>query len=244
MADVATTQMVLRWIHFIAGILWIGLLFFFNLVNVPFMKALAPATKAAVFPELMSRALFWFRWSALVTVIAGIYYWMTIVGADARNARLLATSAEDASSVRSGWTIMSFFLFWTLAWLFCFMVTVKARLQSPVVVALTYSVAVLAAAYAYVTTNNHGWESNRLLCIGVGGGMGWMMIFNVWGIIWRFSKPLIRWHQELAENGTALPAEAPSYARIVFVTSRANFAMAFPMLFFMGAASHFAVFGR
>ena len=37
--------MILRWLHFIAGITWIGLLYFFNLVNVPFLKELDPATK-------------------------------------------------------------------------------------------------------------------------------------------------------------------------------------------------------
>jgi len=44
-------------VHFIAGVTWIGLLYFFNLVNVPFMKELDPATKGKVLPALMSRAL-------------------------------------------------------------------------------------------------------------------------------------------------------------------------------------------
>ncbi|MGC2552434.1 MAG: hypothetical protein WA437_19390, partial [Candidatus Sulfotelmatobacter sp.] len=60
--------MLLRWIHFLAGITWIGLLYFFNLVNVPLMKELDPATKGKVMPALMTRALWWFRVSAVVTV--------------------------------------------------------------------------------------------------------------------------------------------------------------------------------
>ena len=50
--------MLFRWMHFLGGVTWIGLLYFFNLVNVPFMKALDPVTKGKVLPSLMSRALF------------------------------------------------------------------------------------------------------------------------------------------------------------------------------------------
>jgi uncharacterized membrane protein len=240
--DTATLQLVLRWVHLVAGITWIGLLFFFNLVNFSFMREMVPAIKPQVFPALMRPALFWFRWSALVTVIAGIWYWMMIVGTDARNARLLATSAEQASNIRSGWTIGSFFLFWTLAWLLTFLVVMVARTDKPLIVGLVYTVAVVAAGYGYLTTNHHGWESNRLLCIGIGGGMGWVMLLNVWGVIWRVNKKMIRWMSDSAADGSPLPPNAASFARIGFLTSRANFALAFPMLLFMAAASHFSLF--
>ncbi len=62
----------LRWIHFVAGITWIGLLYWFNLVNVPFQKVLDPSVKGQVNPPLLTRALAWFRWSATVTVLAGL----------------------------------------------------------------------------------------------------------------------------------------------------------------------------
>ena len=51
------TLMLLRWIHSLAGITWIGLLYFFNLVNVPFMKEMDTATKGKVVPSLKPRAL-------------------------------------------------------------------------------------------------------------------------------------------------------------------------------------------
>ena len=70
--DAATwVDLILRWIHFVAGITWIGLLYFFNLVNVPLMKALDGPTRGKVVPQLMPRALWWFRWGAVVTVGAG-----------------------------------------------------------------------------------------------------------------------------------------------------------------------------
>ena len=57
-SDMLTNHlMLLRWVHIVAGIAWVGLLYFFNLVNVPFMKDLDAATKARVFPGLMSRAM-------------------------------------------------------------------------------------------------------------------------------------------------------------------------------------------
>ena len=78
--------MLLRWVHFVAGITWVGLLYFFNLVNVPFQRELDAQTRVAVVPNLMPKALWWFRWSSVVTVLVGIAYWMHIVGTDVRNA--------------------------------------------------------------------------------------------------------------------------------------------------------------
>lgn len=64
-----------RWIHFMAGITWVGLLYYFNFVQVPAMGA-ALADKdgpgpAAIGKYVAPRALLWFRWSAVVTWIAG-----------------------------------------------------------------------------------------------------------------------------------------------------------------------------
>ena len=61
----------LRWLHIIAGITWIGHLYFFNFVNANFQLKLAKELKPAVNPELMHRALFWFRWGAMVTFVVG-----------------------------------------------------------------------------------------------------------------------------------------------------------------------------
>ncbi len=62
----------LRWLHIAAGITWIGLLYFFNLVNGPFAKTMDADTKKKVVPELMPRALWWFRWGAMTTFLAGL----------------------------------------------------------------------------------------------------------------------------------------------------------------------------
>ena len=73
--DVSSTEiwnMLFRWVHVVSGIMWIGLLYFFNFVNANFAKTLDADSKKKVVPELMPRALFFFRWAAMFTFIAGL----------------------------------------------------------------------------------------------------------------------------------------------------------------------------
>jgi uncharacterized membrane protein len=65
-------HLFLRWLHVIAGIIWIGHLYFFNFVNIPLQGALDDAAKKLVNPKLMPRALWWFRWGAMITFIVGL----------------------------------------------------------------------------------------------------------------------------------------------------------------------------
>jgi uncharacterized membrane protein len=67
-----------RWFHVFFGILWIGLLYFFNFVNGPFATTMDGDTKKKVVPELMPRALFWFRWGALWTWVTGVLLLMLV----------------------------------------------------------------------------------------------------------------------------------------------------------------------
>src|SRR5215472_16866176 len=105
----AAALMILRWIHLVAGITWVGLLYFFNLVNAPFLQELDPQQRGVVIPRLMPKAMWWFRWSSVVTVLAGFAYWNRIVAVDAQN----AIAAGNPAS--AGRVIGSFVLIWTLA---------------------------------------------------------------------------------------------------------------------------------
>ena len=97
---------ILRWIHLLAGITWVGLLYFFNLVNVPFMKQVDAGIKPKVFQYMTLPTLQWFRWSAMVTVFVGFWYWSQIyVAADARR-----------MGVTPGSTIGFFLLIWIVTW--------------------------------------------------------------------------------------------------------------------------------
>jgi len=234
-SDLTTNLLMLfRWIHFIAAITWIGLLYFFNLVNVPFMKEIDPVTKGKVLPTLMSRALWWFRWGSVVTVVMGLAYWGSIVASDARNA-----SASSAGAMAS------FFLIWTITWalMYACVIPGKGALDKGPVLAVIYVVLFTIASCLFLRFNDHGWESNRMLAIGIGGGIGWMMLLNVWGVIWRIQKRLIDWTKANADNGVPIPEQAKRMARVAFLTSRANAVLSVFLLFFMGAASHYPMFG-
>ncbi|PYN93893.1 MAG: antitermination protein NusG [Candidatus Rokuibacteriota bacterium] len=66
---------ILRWFHFLAGITWIGMLYYFNFVQTPFFAtAEAPVRTGMLAGGLVSRALWWFRWGAMFTFITGWLY--------------------------------------------------------------------------------------------------------------------------------------------------------------------------
>ena len=62
----------LRYVHVFAGVLWIGLLYYFNFVQIPTMLGVPAELKPGVTKYIAPKALFWFRWSALATVILGL----------------------------------------------------------------------------------------------------------------------------------------------------------------------------
>ena len=61
-----------RWIHFFAGVTWIGILYYFNFVQTEFFKETDAATKSAAISKLVPRALWWFRYGALLTFLSGL----------------------------------------------------------------------------------------------------------------------------------------------------------------------------
>ena len=70
--DVVYWQAVFRWMHVFFGILWIGLLYYFNFVQIRKMPDIPAELKPAISKFIAPEALFWFRWSALFTVLAGV----------------------------------------------------------------------------------------------------------------------------------------------------------------------------
>jgi uncharacterized membrane protein len=63
---------IFRWIHFVAGIAWIGHLYYFNFCQTPFMNETDASTKSAVLRGLAPKALWWFRWGAAFTFLSGL----------------------------------------------------------------------------------------------------------------------------------------------------------------------------
>jgi uncharacterized membrane protein len=77
MGEHAYWAFFMRWLHIGAGVMWIGLLWYFNFVQTPSMPQIPDEQKPAVSKVIAPRALFWFRWSALATVVTGVLLaWM------------------------------------------------------------------------------------------------------------------------------------------------------------------------
>jgi uncharacterized membrane protein len=233
-ADVA--RALLRWTHFVAGITWIGLLYFFNLINVPLQKTLDADTKKKVNPELLSRTLWYFRWGAVVTVLAGLtYYAMYILSTEARGAGL------------EPWTYLGIWLVIVLVGyaILYGLYQVPALTKDGRVLAVVVAILALlmACAIVYVLGNAGGTDGkylgNKSLSIGVGGGLGIWMLLNVWGIIWRVQK------RAIAAMTGGTPAPAPEDVRKAFLASRTNAWLSLPMLFLMGTShGDWILFGK
>jgi uncharacterized membrane protein len=105
-----------RWLHVLAGITWIGLLYYFNFVQVPGLgKAKADGTAPGITKHIAPRALLWFRWAALVTWLTGAAYLFRAPHLDLADAFLL--SGGSAVIGIGAWlgTIMLFNV-WVLIW--------------------------------------------------------------------------------------------------------------------------------
>lgn len=164
--------MILRWFHFLAGVTWIGVLYYFNLVQTPFFAAAEGGVKSAMVRGLVPRALWWFRWGAMITFLTGLVILMGKMHGDA-----------------------------------------KVPLSSP-----------------YMTL------------IVTGAALGTLMWANVWFVIWPAQRVVIASAEQVAGGGQPIADAAARGARAGMV-SRTNFVLSFPMLFFMGAASHLGGLG-
>ncbi len=226
----ATFEFLLRWFHFLAGITWIGLLYFFNLVNVPLMKALDGPTKGKVIPQLLPRALWWFRHAAWVTVLMGCTYYVIILMPEAGHHTVLAIWLVA--------TIAAWLVMWAIikngAW----------PVGQGKILAVVLGAVVVAHAIVILKLCGGPGHTSRALSIGIGGGMGTMMMLNVWMLIWPGQRRIIDWTRENAEKGTPIPPESAVYARKAFLASRTNFWLSIPMLFFMAAASHYQILSK
>ena len=231
----ALARIFLRWAHFVAGITWIGLLYFFNLVNVPFQKGLDAETKKKVNPDLLGRALWFFRWGAVLTVLVGLtYYAMYILSPDVRNANTLGGGNINVWYVLLMWLLYPIVLFGIE---FLIIKKVPALIKDGRIFAIVMFVLVALFTYGLVafftsamTVGTESYASNKSYSIGIGGAYGILMMLNVWGIIWPNNKRILA-----AIAGTG-PAAPPELARQAFIASRTNTWLSLPMLLFMGTS--------
>src|SRR5687767_15045741 len=105
-------QLVLRWLHVVAGIMWIGHLYFFNFVNAHVAKTYDADSKKKVVPELMPRALYFFRWGAAWTwltgfLLLGLVYFMSDILVEPAS----GWSKEAVMGISIGALVLVFFIY-------------------------------------------------------------------------------------------------------------------------------------
>jgi uncharacterized membrane protein len=240
----ALPRIILRWSHFVAGITWIGLLYFFNLINVPFQKALDPDTKKKVNPDLLSRALWFFRWGAVLTVLAGLgYFAMYTLKGDVNNANTIG-----GGNINLWWVLFAWLTYPIVLFIVEFLIIKKvpALTKDGRIFAIVMFIMVAIVTWGLVkffssilTVGGESWASNKTFSIGIGGAYGILMMLNVWGIIWPNNKRIIA-----ATAGTG-PAAPPELARQAFIASRTNAWLSLPLLLFMATAhGDWVIFGK
>lgn len=173
-------QAVARWAHIVAGILWIGHLYFFNFVNGPFEGTLDKETKGKVVPELRPRALFWFRWGAAWTWITG----MILMGLVFHMSKTTMFGATGDWGPGAGalvlFTFVAFLVYEPLA---------RSGLgKNNQTFAYVSFVLVAALVWAY---GNVARMEYRAGLIHLGALFGTLMAYNVWFVIWPNQKRII-----------------------------------------------------
>ena len=109
---------IVRWLHVLSGVMWIGLLWYFNFVQTPTVPTIPDELKPAIPKHIMPVALFWFRWAALSTLGWGLVLaWMNGYLGDALAIGLTSGAARDASIGFGMWmgVIMAFNV-WFIIW--------------------------------------------------------------------------------------------------------------------------------
>ena len=89
-----------RYLHVLSGIMWIGLLWYFNFVQIPSMPNIPDEQKPAIGKVIAPKALFWFRWAALVTIVSGLI--VAYLQGYVYQAMILGIGASDPKSTSIG----------------------------------------------------------------------------------------------------------------------------------------------
>ena len=211
-------NLIFRWIHVLAGVMWIGHLWFFNFVNAQVAKTYTPEGKKQVLPELMPRALYWFRWGAAYTWVTGflllyLVYW-------AGNAMGSEKMSSQASGGIAFVIVLVCFALYDVLWK-----NMKNEMAGGVISF------VLVAVFVLILTRGLG-IGGRALFIYTGSLFGTIMAANVWMRIWPSQRKIIG-----GVKGTS-PAPDPSVAALAGLRSKHNTYMSVPLMLFM-VSNHF-----
>jgi uncharacterized membrane protein len=214
----AITEALLRWGHVFAGIIWIGHLYFFNWVNGPLQGVLDKETKQKVVPELMPRALFWFRWGAAWTWILGVLL-LGMVFYMSKSILFENTASGETWGPGAGVMVLLVFVA-----PFIYDVLANSGLgKNNTALAVVGLVLVFGLMYAYAHYANFTYRGSL---IHLGSTFGTIMAFNVWFRIWPLQKKIIA----AVKAGQAPDAAWPAMAG---ARSKHNTYLSVPLVFAM-----------
>ena len=113
----SNVHLLLRWAHVLAGIVWIGHLYFFNFVNVPFQGTIGADIKKTVNPQLIGRAVWWFRMGAMATFLLGLLLFtqLYMYRGNGEFGPSELFMVDGAMTGRAGWILMGM-TFATVMW--------------------------------------------------------------------------------------------------------------------------------
>jgi uncharacterized membrane protein len=203
-----------RWMHILAGIMWIGLLYFFNFVNGPFAATMDGDTKKKVIPELAPRALYFFRWGAAWTWFWGII----LLGLVYEMGKTYLT--DPATGTMGGALVLWSFLIVP----FIYDAIAKSAIaKNPKVFAILCGILVVAIVWILENSCGFGYRGSAMY---VGAMFGTTMAYNVWFRIWPGQQKIITGVK------TGNPADA-SIVALAGTRSKHNTYMSVPLVWTM-----------
>jgi uncharacterized membrane protein len=228
-------QVLFRWSHFLAGVIWIGHLYFFNWVNASFQAKLDGPTKQKVNPELLPRALYWFRWGAAFTWITGFLLLFVVYY---HGPNLLAQDADASLFNDKGHATPMAWMPGFLSLIAGFVVfdllfkPLKTGMQQ-VAGAVIWGLIVIGAGCALESWCHF---SGRAVFVHMGAILGTVMAANVWMRIWPAQRRIIT---AVKAGQAANPADVA----LAGARSRANTYMSLPLLLLMVSNHHATLYG-
>jgi len=213
------TEAIFRWVHVLAGIMWIGHLWFFNFVNSQLVKTYDADSKKKVLPELMPRALFWFRWGAAFTGSPLRVARARLLHAPGRHGPRGDDLLGRHGAIISIALILVIFFIYDMLW---------KMVKNEMVATVISFVGVVALAFGLSIV-----FTGRAMFIHIGALFGTIMAMNVWMRIWPAQKKIIG-----GVKGTS-PAPDASVAAMAGLRSKHNTYMSVPLVFFM-ISSHYS----
>jgi uncharacterized membrane protein len=207
-------ESLFRWLHVFFGILWIGLLYFFNWVNANFAPTMDAETKKKVVPELIPRALFWFRWGAAFTWITGVLLLLLVY---------YHAGAIFAGGVRDWNAAMLIMILLVFIAPFIYDALFSGPLKDPTTGAGAALALILVVLFLF---DSWAGMSYRGTAIHLGTMLGTIMAYNVWFRIWPSQRAIIT----ATKNG-----QAPDAAIVALAGTRSkhNTYMSAPLVFMM-----------